>query len=256
MQQIVRQELDAEYADGFPRLSRVPCTFTWRSVDHVKRLPPPRIEALFAAIAASAGAALGVAPASPPADDRAARELKALRHAAIGAVGLPWDWKYADIRTLRAILGGARSKHPRTAAEFASIPADVVARAEAIVPVTAAEFRKLVKVAVQHRFGGRPERRGGGEWGCECRLRDTAFTLSLDYGGWDQLRYEVSYRHAASGLAPSALNYERLLGLGGTGWNFITADNAADAVQLMVELVEWLVSLPDRMLAQDRAATG
>ena len=144
------------------------------------------------------------------------------------------------------VLGGAKSKSPHVAAEFATTPPEVLARADQIAPVTAGGLRNLVKTAVADRFGAKPENVGGGDWLYRGTCHGVAFLLSIDYGGRDQFRYEVSYTEPATGIQAQRLNYERILGCGGTGWDFITADNAAASVDLMCTFVERLVRIPER----------
>jgi hypothetical protein len=169
-------------------------------------------------------------------------------------VGLnEWNWSYANVRTLRAILGAYRSKVPRIAAEVASTPAEVIARAEQIVPIKATELRKLVKSAVAARFGAKPENSGGGDWIYRGRSGRVEFTLSIDYGGFDQLRYTVAFADGATGLRGKRLNYERLMGCGGTGWDYLTADNAGPSIDLMCTFVEVLASIPERASSLERS---
>ena len=171
-------------------------------------------------------------------------EYKQLVEALVGIS--EWNWAYASVRTLRSVLGGYRSESPKIAAEFASTPPEVIARAEQITPIKASEIRKLVKVAVGERFSARPENAGGGDWFYRGAFAGIEFVLAVDYGGYDQLRYQVSYNDTRTGIRAKRLNYERLMGCGGTGWDFLTADNAAPSIDLMCSFVETLVSLPER----------
>jgi hypothetical protein len=244
VRRVIRTELETQAAANWPRLSAVPCTFTWRAVDYLRRLPEQKRAALFAVVADAAVSSLDSArdPAEHP-GRTGDPEYRQLVDATLGT-GQAWDFRYLDARALRGILGGARLRHPRMASRLENLPPEVLARAEQIVPLKAPEIRKLVKGMVQRRFRGKAQRDVGGDWHYTCSLGHAEFFLSIDYGGWDQLRYEVSYHDPCTGFSATRLNYERLMGCGGTGWNFLTTDNASAAIELLGDLVEWLVTLP------------
>ncbi len=102
-----------------------------------------------------------------------------------------WDWKYSDVRGLRAIVGDQSGKRPSP--ELANIPVEVLARAKALRPTSAPEIRKLVKQHFLDRYGARPENLGGGDWRYSGSYRGRSFAVRIGYDGRDQLRYEVEY---------------------------------------------------------------
>jgi len=245
VRELVRAELESQAASGWDRLAKVPCTRTWRAIAHIRKLSPSRRDALFEAIASNAPVIF-----EPPLDRSlqlpAAQDPEYTKLVDALAGDTDWSWDYASARTLRSILRAIRSKDPRMAARAKATPPAVVRRAEQITSVTAAMARKVVGASVAARFGAKPHNAGGGEWEYRGRAGSTDFLLTVDYGGWDQLRYDVSYDHPTTGLRARRVNYERLLGCGGTGWDYLTEENLEQAIALMCDLVEWLVRCGDR----------
>jgi hypothetical protein len=243
IQHVIRGELVRQAESDWSQLALVPCTATWRAVAHLRKMPEERRAHLFALLESVAVSFFRATP-GPSGDLTKDPEYKHLVEALVGVH--EWNWAYASVRTLRSVLGAYRSKSPKIAAEVASTPPDVIARAEHIVPIKATELRRLVKSAVAERFGAKPDHSGGGDWLYRGKSAGLEFVLGIDYGGYDQLRYEVSFDDAATGISARRLNYERLMGCSGTGWDFLTADNAAPSIDLMCTLVETLVSIPAR----------
>lgn len=241
IRQVLRAELNRQADSDWAQLALVPSTATWRAVAHLRKLPPEARARVFTVLE-SVGIGFFFEP--PPAELLADPDYKLLVNALVGAN--EWSWSYTNVRTLRAILGAYRSKVPRIAAEVASTPPEVIARAEEIVPIKAPALRKLVKNAVAARFEGTPESFGGGDWIYRGKSGPVEFTLSMDYGGYDQLRYTVAFVDPKTGIRGRRLNYERLMGCAGTGWDYLTADNAEPAIDLLCTFVETLVGIPER----------
>jgi hypothetical protein len=147
------------------------------------------------------------------------------------------------VRALRARLAELRSDRPSIAA--ADIPAQVLERAKGIRPTNSREIRAAVKTAFATRFCAQAKKLGGGDWRYAGVLREREFVVAIDYGGWDQLRYEVEYYDVATDLHAKRVNYERLVGAGLGHWDYLTADHLAESVELLCELVEKVVGLPD-----------
>jgi hypothetical protein len=236
---LVKTYIDREDATGWAFVRRVPSTHTWKIVDHLRALDGERRSRICRASADKALQLLGgtgptiMARSEVPDDD----EFPA-------AVLRAWDWQYASVRTLRAVLGDQLGKRPSP--EFADTPVEVLARAQSIRPTNAREIRKEVKTALGERFGARASNPLG-DWKYEGSHRGREFVLNIDYGGWDQLRYDVEYADVKTGLHARRLTYERLVGAGLGNWDFVTADNLVASVALLCELVEILVELPDHL---------
>src|SRR5688500_5029507 len=128
----VRRELGRQADTGWSELEAVPSTATWRAIAHLRALPPSRRTHLFSVLESMAVTYFGASVAGQDAlwkDE----EYKRLVTSLVGAH--EWNWAYANIRLLRSVLGGYKSKFPKVAAEFASTPPEVIARAEQITPV-------------------------------------------------------------------------------------------------------------------------
>lgn len=235
---LLRRWIEAEDASGWAFVRRVPSTHTWKIVDHVQRLPAARRSSLFDAFVSSA--LFFFDPQRDPKLHPGASdpEFRAL----CDALPLMGSWAYADVRTLRAWLAVRRAGR----AAAASMPPDVVERAQAIRPTHAREIRAAVKRAFAERFGARPEN-AGGEWCYAGTCRGRAFVVDIDYGGMDQLRYEIAFTDPATGLQARGASYEWLVGAGHGHWDSLTADNLETSIALLGELVERVVTLPDAL---------
>jgi len=221
---------------------RVPSTYTWKVVDYIRSLEAGSQTRLRHAFV-SAGVFL-LDPDRDPTTHPAQSGDEEYRRF-VDAISQIWDWKYSDVRTLRAILGDQLGKRPSP--EFANTPVEVLERARAIQPTNARDIRKAVKQSFQERYGARPENLGGGDWRYAGVHRGRSFVVSIDYGGWDQLRYEVEYEDVPTNLRAKRLSYERLVGAGLGHWDFLTADNLQESVTLLCTLLEALVELPDKL---------
>jgi hypothetical protein len=239
---LIRGLIQREDALGWESVRRVPSTYTWKIVDYLRSLDRQHRLRLFEAFVAnslfffdpSRDPALHAAKAGHP-------EYESLMQ----SLPLMSGWQYADVRSLRAILGDQLGKRPSLA--FANTPVEVLQRAQAIRPTKATEIRKTVRQMFGERFGSRPESLGGGDWRYVGTHRGRPFVVSIDYGGWDQLRYSVDYADPQSGMQVCRLSYERLVGAGHGHWDALTADNLEGAIRLLCELVEKLVELPDAL---------
>jgi hypothetical protein len=124
----------------------------------------------------------------------------------------------------------------------------VIQKADALRPIKAPEIRKVVKKALADQFAARAEKSVGGEWKYHGASEGQGFTVSIDYGGMgDQLRYGVLFEDEASGFRAHGLTYEGMLGLGLGRWDYLTADNVAECVDLLCGFIKDLVSIPERI---------
>jgi hypothetical protein len=112
---------------------------------------------------------------------------------------------------------------------------------------TASALRKLIKPVFADRFALVGRNAGGGDWTYE--RGDGSLVVRIDFGGLsDQLRYRVTATGAESGARLAMATYEGLLGLP-SGWDWIVEDEAADAVDLLAELVGVIDELAPRLAA-------
>jgi hypothetical protein len=234
----VRDSIEREAASGWARLRRVPSTYTWTIIDYLLALEPVRRAALFAECVS--GAAYFFEPDRPPthAPHPELREM-------YDTLPRIFDWRYLSARHVHGIALNARAGRAQA---WSDIPDEVIRRAGAIRPTTAGEIRKVVKRAFAERFDARCENFGAGTWKYFGRHGGRDFMVAIDYGGRiDQLRYEVEYDHAGTGLHPRRLCYEGLLEVGLGDWDYLTADNLEDSIALLCELVRELVEIPERV---------
>lgn len=240
----IRAAIHREQDTNWARFRRVPSTYTWRIVDYVASLEVATRDRLFESFARN-----GLHLIDPTRDVslHASRsgdpDYAAFREGVLRASGPV----YYDARMLRMILGDLRSSRPSP--ELAGTPPEVIRRAEAITPVTAANIRRALKPLLAERFGAAPRKEPGGEWYyVGGRSAGREFTLWTDFGGRsDQLRYEIRYEDERTGIHARRLTYEGLLGFGFGHWDFVTADNLEASLTLLCEFVEEMVGLPERL---------
>ena len=236
--EIIRATIMAEAASEWALTRRVPSTHTWKALDYMASLESDERQALLKAIERNA---LFFFEPAPDASAHAA-DWPAFRRYRDAMVQMA-DWKYANARMLRLILGDVRGKKPSP--QLAQTPPEVLERAAAIKPISAAQIRKVVKAAVGRRYGAKAETLGGGDWRYPGSWKGLPFELSIDYGGMShQLRYAVAFEDPSTGLRARRLAYEWLVGVGHGDWDFLTADNIEASVELLCDLVERLLGLP------------
>jgi len=236
----VKELILAEASTGFSRLRRVPSSYTRTCLDRLAAIGQPRREILFDGIARRAPVHLGLAP--PPAkwEDP---ELAQFHDEVLQAPGSPMP-----SRLLRGMAAAMRHDGPE--GYFANMPAELVQKADSILPTSASRIRKDVKKQLAERFSATADNIGGGNWLYRGESNGRSFAVLIDYGGrMDQLRYYVQLSDAASGVRTKTLNYETLLGMGFGRWDLVTADSQAENVELLAELLAELVGIPDRLAA-------
>jgi hypothetical protein len=243
LEQLVRSILDAEMASDYRSIRRVPSTYTWRILDYVSGLESGERDALLEAFAAN-GVFLLLSDRDPKLHAYQSGHPAYLRF--VEAMPRLFGWKYADVRFLRGILGDLRSKNPSP--EFANVPPEVIQHAESIRPTKATEIRREIKSMFARQFKAKAENRQGGNWLYFCEYHGRLFQVHIDYGGRSaQLRYHLSFDDISTGIRARQLSYEGLLGLDHGDWDFVTADNLSESVLLLVELVEQLVTIPEKL---------
>lgn len=241
---VVRAAIKAEEASNWALVRQIPSTYTWKALDYIVALTPIERAQLFAAVERNA---LFMFEPAPDSSEYAGRWPAFDKFTF--AIAQMADWKYMDVRTLRAILGNVRGKRPDPA--FAQIPAAVIERAAAINAISAAEIRKTVRSAVDAHFGAKPQNRGG-LWTYAGSWDGLPSELSIDYGArYAQLRYEIRFADPVTGIVAESLVYERMVGAGLRDWDFITADNVHDSAELLCTLVKKLLGLPRMLLEAD-----
>ena len=216
----VRELILAEASDNWALVRRCPCTHTWKAVDYLRAAPTEEREGLFDDFLAVAGCFFGDEPSAGIPSPRFFRFHESLMQL--------WHPDYESLRMRRARAAGGASNFSLSAPK-------------------AGEIRKAINLAFGQRYGARPQNEGGGAWRYPGVWGERAFEVKVDYGGWDQLRYEVEYDDPNSGVSARRLSYERLVGVGVGHWDFITTDTLQGSIDVLCEMIERLVALPERV---------
>jgi hypothetical protein len=236
----VRALIQKETTQDFPRLRRVPSTYTWRCLDHLQTIGRSRREQLFDHIAERAPVHLGLQP--PPAKWQSPETARFYDEV------LQKPSPHIPARLLRGMVASMRTDGPQ--GYFSSLPESVIRRADTIHPTTASKIRGDVKSEFGQHFGATGQNLGGGNWLYTGESRGRPFSVLVDYGGrGDQLRYFVQFSDAVTGLKTKTLSYEGLLGMGFGQWDFVTADSQLEDIKLLCELIGELVAIPDQLAA-------
>jgi hypothetical protein len=246
----LKGEFESEEKAGFPRLSRVPDTYVRRFLHYYRSLTPTDTEPLKSALAKCAchlfapeGCAMRLAEA-----ESLAREQ--WRHALTWMGG---DWQFWSLKDLKSAAGIIRSpsQHPvmKRQRQGLHMPEDVLAWIDGLTTCKAAELRKLVKQALEARFGFAAEPLGGGNWVYRRPGEESSFEVAIDYGSrfGAQLRYSVYLTKRRPGDFPSQLCFESIMGAGFGDWDFITEATADQDITLLADLVEHVVGIPARL---------
>lgn len=247
VQRFIRVELDTLAASGYALARRIPSTYTWNIVDYVTVLKPAERDALFTAFSGNGlftlfpnrNPDLHAAKAGDPAYRRFCEAMPLMGTQRLG------------VRLLR-LIQGLRSSTTDRGKALATAHDDysnaVLQEAESIHPTTATQIRKAVKTTLAKRFAAHAVNSGGGDWIYSGTHNGCAFDVQIDYGGRsDQLRYGVSYEDPTTGIRASSLTYEEMLGIGLGHWDYITATNLAESVELLSDLVKKLVEIPEKL---------
>jgi hypothetical protein len=252
---ILRTELAEEVAAGFPRLRRIPQTdFIW-FLDYFAGLTAADREALLDALADSA--ALAFAPPGPQLLNAtgtldappALARMCALR----GRPGGKGGTRYGDVKTLCAgpsfrEPSGYHQSWRENLTELHFQPrTDLLPDLSHLKAAKAALLRKLVNATMTRVFQPKNEKQAGGSCKYVFPYGDSEVMVWVHFGSMPvQLIYHVSLKNAASGFLFRLLSYESLWGAG-SGWDYLTEENAARSIDFLAEQVTYLVKLADRV---------
>ena len=236
----VRATITKEAQAGFSRIRRVPSTYTWSCLDLLHTLSRSHQEQLFDAFAERAPFLLGLE--APPAQ----WQNPILTKFNEDVFRVPS--RHMSARLLRGIAAARRSDGDKS--PFSKMPDAMMQQADSIRPTTASSIRKEVNQELGQHFGASPLKQGAGTWLYPGESSGRRFSVMIDYGGQvDQLRYFVEISDPSTGLHSKMLTYEGLLGLGFGRWDFLTADSQGEDIQLLCELIQELVAIPDTIMS-------
>jgi hypothetical protein len=257
---LIRAELAEEAAAGFPILRRVPSTGAIKLLDYLETQSPAEIEEL-----GDAQARLGALHFFPaPLIARAHEALRTTEPAilrlaaALQAPAFAFGLRYLDLRMHRAAM-----RDPQSVAQLAVTRAgldfqprdDLPERLVGTTPIRDIEttrapaLRKLLNQMLTRRQSLKAIKRPGGELVYEGAIEGVPLRVSIIFSNlYAQMSYGVGWSARGRGLLAQRLTYELLSGAG-TGWDYLTEDNAPRSIDLLEELLRRLARLFERVSA-------
>ncbi len=257
---LVRNHLVREVAAGFPTLTRIPSSGVIRFLDYFATLPEPDRAALLDSRAK--GGALQFFPPRDAYDaalhhanhDPAILRYRAALHSGPLAMGL----RYQDLRMIKATLGDPMSMAmmAQTRSTLAFVPRDdfppnLVPDQDPknLKPAKAPLLRKLIDAAFKSMFAGSREKRPGGELRYAGVYQGTPLTVGLIFTNrGPQLLYDIKIPDDSHTVFCFRFTYEGLWGAG-TGWDYLTEQNAEAAIACLCELIVASVHLRNNIYA-------
>jgi hypothetical protein len=159
----------------------------------------------------------------------------------------------------RGDLGGIRRSVPLLRAAVQQYKVDAHRRmpscvteeqfkvASSVRSIKAPELRKRVRAALKTLGYYKIDELGY----YRCRGDSREFLVHVDYGGRSaQLRYCVAMPEFADVHPLSQFCFERALGFGLGDWDYIVEENVDDVMALFADVVQYCVTLPDRIRAE------
>ncbi len=244
----LRAEFTAEQESGFPRLRRVPDTQVVHFLDRFGELECDEQAELIATLVEWSSYQLLGAPLPNPTYERFRQASawpghhRGVRYTDLNLIaGLAKESKQATILDRFQSLG---------ASGLALVPPENLVRDIAdLVPIKPAPLRRRINAAFGDLFATQVKDMGSEIWRYEGVLNDSLLKLDVRFSG-RMLRPQLSYSALVISnervVAP-CLCFESALGVGFGMWNYITVENAERSIKLLVELVEWLSQLPNRL---------
>jgi hypothetical protein len=250
---LLRADFGDEYEAGFPRLRRIPQTKVVQLLDYFSALHSEDQSALLDALAVRASVLFNLRPGasfpSAPAFDR-------YWNAVTSQGPFTGGYRYCDIKFLASIpqvpeFGGYEGwiqKYQKPwVSELALTPReDLLPDMTCLKPAKASLLRRLVGTVLKGH-GFMPEMTRGAE---HKYVSSSADTVRVDFGSrMGQVCYGVSAVRGDTRII--MMSYESLWGQPG-GWDYLTEENAARALDLLPELVEHLIKLTERIASRTR----
>ena len=258
--EVIRAELEAEAAQGFPTLRHIPSTGIIKLLDYFDTLPGDELAAQIEAQARVAALMFFPAPLIAAAHEQLrTMEPAALRRAeAMRAPSFGYGLRYQGLRMHRAIINDPESMRQlaqtRSTLDFTprdGLPAELVGSTliRDIVTAKAPLLRKLLNRMLRARLGARPDKRIGGELIYEGALGAVPLRVSIIFSNlYAQMVYGVTWSMRERNLLAQRLSYEMLWGMN-TGWDYLTEENAPRSIDLLDRLLVRFARLVERIAA-------
>jgi hypothetical protein len=248
--QLIRRLIDEEFSSVYRFVRRIPSTHVWQTLAYLDTLDVKERGTLFDLWAERGSAMLTLVGYG--------QQSGFLQHPAYqrytNAVCGPSAWTYADPSYVRSIIEAQAQIPadwgPAEPPDLGLLSMEAVDNAPSPKAVRAPEIRREVKGRFRDRFRIQPANKGGGVWAYAGDCDGRAFTLTIDYGGFDKFRYGVVASQSTRMSGPYGVSWEALLGFGLGGWDFVRAHNLNASVSLLGEVIEKLVSLLEEADAQ------
>ena len=248
---LVRSLIEEEVSAGFPVLRRIPNPNVWKALVYIEDLSRPERDGLFDVFAERGCAWLQTDLDLNQFFERGQELVRNPAYARfIQECGRAAPWKYADPCFMCDFLNvhrqyAASQPTPLPPLDFGPVPLEVIEGAQPAIPAKASEIRKAVKQAFTPRFKVKPTNLGAGVWTYPGDVSGRPFTLTLHWGTFMKLRYEVTPRHPTQQQfrGKSGVTWEGMLIAGIGNWDFVCQHNLATSVSLLAEIIEKTVSL-------------
>jgi hypothetical protein len=221
-------EISRERAADFSQLRRVPSTNALKFLRYFKTLDVESADALCVALAQGAFEYL-----YPNANFKPLYKCNTPYRKYVDTVG---KTVYLGVRGLRGYFAANPSRFSQQARE----------RIQAIIPITAAELRKRVKLALRDVIGALKVIHAGQYWVYAGSYLGLDLTVTVDYSNpHHQLEYWVTTSNRRSSFWGSS--FERLMGLAFANWDNLEQRNADAAIRLLVDHIGYCAMFLSRL---------
>ena len=252
---LVRDYMHAEADAGYPLLRRIPSTHTTACFDYLESISRGEREEFLEAQARLTALGFVLTPVARQEilqlvdSNPALVKYRSAKQQGPLAMGL----RYQSIRMAKAMLNDAQSvaMMRQTRSTLGYVPRDDAPvplvndpDVTKLHPVKAPQLKKLVKPLLQGLLGAKEEKMPGGTMKYDGALDETPVKVRVDYAGRDvQMIYSVSIPDTERKVVVIGTTFENFFGMGGTGWDYITEENADASIGLLPDLLRRVVVL-------------
>jgi hypothetical protein len=247
---LVREHFADEAAAGFPRLHRIPQTDIIWFLDYFAGLAAVEQGALLDALAQGGTMAFFPSQAAGIPEIAPALARMCERRLRPGSKG---GTRYMDMKSLCMIPstrepGGYHQSWRENLTELHFQPrTDLLPDLSHLKATKAPLLRQLVNATMTKLFQPKKEKQAGGSWKYVFPYGGCELMVWVHFGSMPvQLIYHVSMKNAASEFLIILQSYENLWGAG-SGWDYLTEENAARSIDFMAEQVVYLARLAERV---------
>jgi len=254
---LVKTCLSEEADAGFPRLSLCPSSYTIKFLDYFATLGAADRGALLQSLARIHGGRFFIHQREIMEQVRHVAMSDPTTHRYRAALQTPvytMGMRHSGLRMAKAMLNDAMSVAmmaqtrakldftPRDDLPAALVPDPDFAR---IFPAKATLLRPMINKAFKDMFATEKKKLPGGETVYSGLFENTLINVGIDFGSrMHQLRYGVGIPDDSKTIFTSRLDYTyEGLWAGGTGWDYLTEENAERSIALLCDFVARLVRL-------------